>query len=77
MTKINLSSAKKYKKYKIKALDIDNNQVSKFLDSLGFRINEEIELRGTNYKKSSYLIKVMGISYMIDKDVCDRIYIDE
>ena len=72
-----LAEAKINVVYKIKNINIKDKCIYKQLENLGFLKNEKIILLNHNYGKKTYLIKVMGIKYAIDKSVCDGIEIYE
>ena len=63
--------------YKIECLEMKNKNIKTQLEKLGFLKNENIQLLKYNYGKKSYLIKVMGINYAIDKSVCDEIFVKD
>lgn len=67
--------AQKEKDYVIKEILVQNESIKQQLENLGFFKHEKIRLLNYNYGKKSYLIKVMGINYAIDKSVCENIEI--
>lgn len=72
-----LINLQKNKQAKIEKIEIKDNKVKLQLKNLGFEIGEEIKLLNYNYNKTSYLIKVMGVNYAIDKTICENIFVDE
>ncbi len=52
-----------------------NKSVLSQLNKLGFFVGEKIKLLNYNYNKESYLVKIMGINYAIDKSVCEGIFV--
>lgn len=77
MNSARLIDAKKNREYKIKSVENLDLETSQYLTKLGFVAGEAIELKYSNYKKGSYLVKVMGISYMLDKVICENIIIED
>ena len=77
MNIIKLSDIKINKYYKIEEIKINDIKIKKQIENLGFLKNEKIQLLKHNYGKNSYLIKVMGINYAIDKSVCDEIFVKD
>lgn len=72
-----LIDLQKNKQAKIEKIKIKDERVKLQLNNLGFIVGEEIELLNYNYNKTSYLIKVMGVNYAIDKIICENIFVNE
>ena len=47
------------------------------LKNLGFEIGENIQLLKYNYKKLGFMVKVMGVNFVVDKKVAEMIYVYE
>lgn len=62
---------------KIEKIELKDGRVKLQLEKLGFLTGEKIKLLNYNYNKTSYLIKVMGVNYAIDKAICENIFVDE
>lgn len=77
MSETKLISAQKNREYRLKRIDNLNRETLQYLKDLGFIEGEMVELMFSNYKKGSYLVKVMGISYMLDKVICENITVED
>ncbi len=75
MTKIKLSECKTNKTYLVCDLKEENKEIILQLKNLGFSVGEKVELIKSNYRKKSFLVKVMGINYAMDKSICDKILV--
>lgn len=75
MTKIKLSECKTNKTYLVCDLKEENKEIVLQLKNLGFSVGEKVELIKSNYRKKSFLVKVMGINYAMDKSICDKILV--
>ena len=75
MTKIKLSECKTNKTYLVCDLTEENKEIILQLKNLGFSVGEKVELIKSNYRKKSFLVKVMGINYAMDKSICDKILV--
>ena len=75
MTKLSLCDADFDKNYIIIRVCVDDCALKNQLKSLGFCEGEKIRKLTSNYGKSSYLVKVVGINYAIDKKVAEKIMV--
>ncbi len=72
---LKLSECEKKKVYVISVIKVKDDNIKQQLKNLGFVKNEKIVLLNCNYGKSSYLVKVMGINYSLDKSICEDIIV--
>lgn len=63
--------------YKICEIKNTNNFMKIHLKNLGFEIGENIQLLKYNYKKLGFMVKVMGVNFVVDKKVAEMIYVYE
>ena len=63
------------KEYQIKEIINLDNGLKKRLIDLGFKENEKIKVLKNNYFNKSYLVKIVGINYAIDKKICENILV--
>ena len=77
MNKIRLSEADRFKCYYIDEIKVKEEFIKTRLEKFGLLKNQKIELLFYNYGKNSFLIKVMGVKYAIDKCICDEIYVKD
>lgn len=75
MKELRLSECKEGEIYLIKNFFNLNEPLKNQLCALGFLKNERIIVLGKNYGNYSYLVKVMGINYSIDKKICEGILV--
>lgn len=75
MNKIKLSECEINKSYRICEVKEENKTILAQLKNLGFTNNEKVVLLKSNYRKKSFLVKIMGINYAIDKLICDKILV--
>ncbi len=73
MNEICLTDLKKGGGFKIIKIDIKEKDLNAQLKNLGFEVGENIKLLNWNFGKKSYLVKVMGVNYAIDKMIAERI----
>ena len=76
MINTNLCSVKTEEYYVIKSIEVLDVALNKQLKNLGFLVGEKMKVMKTNYGKTSYLVKVMGVNYAIDKKVAERIFVE-
>lgn len=76
MEELCLSDAQKKHKYKLVKINISNEKLKNYYMNLGFRCGEEIEVITSNYGKKSYMIRVMGILYAMDKNLCEKFIVE-
>lgn len=74
---LNLLDAEYNKDYFIEDIKTDDEKIKLRLNDLGFLKNEKIKLLNNNYGKTTFLVKVMGVNYAVDKNVCEEIYIKD
>ena len=60
---------------KIKQVNINDEKIKNQLYNLGFWVGEEIKLLNHNFNKETFLVKVMGINYAVDKKICEGIVV--
>ena len=60
--------------YVIKRIECDYKTKHR-LKCLGFLEKEKVKLLNYNYGNTCCLVKVMGINYAIDKQICERIVV--
>jgi Fe2+ transport system protein FeoA len=77
MKKITLADASLNKKYKIYEIKISDKFIQSHLKNLGFEIGENIQLLKHNYKKFGFMVKVMGVNFVVDKRVAEMIFVYE
>ncbi len=75
MNKKTLADCKCKQEYRIKNIEISDKKLLTALTNLGFKPDENITLLKSNYGKKSYLVNIIGISYAIDKSICEKIFI--
>lgn len=75
MDDILLSEAVCGKEYLIKNINGLKKEIENQLKNFGIMQNEKIELLKYNYLKKSFLVKVSGVNYVIDKSVADLIVV--
>ena len=73
----NLLNVKKNIKYLIYDVLIFDKNLSMELGNFGISKGNYISMIGSNYGKKSYLITVDGGYFAIDKEICEKILIDE
>ena len=62
--------------YKIKKINISNDDVVNLLRNLGIYNNEKVIVLKTNYGNKSMLVNVSGINFALDKKVCEGIIVE-
>lgn len=72
-----LSAGKVERNYKILKINLSDVSLKKQLQNLGFLTGEKIKILNYNYGKKSFLVKVMGVNYAIDKNVCEGIVVED
>lgn len=72
---IKLSKANFDKVYYIDEIQIKDKVVKEKIMSMGIVKNQKASVLNCNYGKTSFLIKVMNVNYVIDKKICDEIYV--
>lgn len=75
MKEICLSECVFHKVYVISNVSMQDCDLKYKLEKLGFLKNEKIEILRTNYSGCSYLVKLMGIHFAIDKKICDKVIV--
>lgn len=76
MSKLKLIDGKRNVQYKIKSLELSNPNTTMLLNNLGINEDETIVLLQSNYGKKSYLVNVSGVSFALDKKVCEGIIVE-
>lgn len=71
-TKI-LSKALPNKYYTIKKINIENKELIKQLNNIGFSVGRKIKYIGSNFGKKTFLVKVMDINFGIDKQISEKV----
>ena len=71
---LKLSNCEKNKEYVIKEIKV-REEIKHRLTCLGFLPKEKIKLLKYNYNNTCYLVKVMGINYMVDKSICEEVVV--
>ena len=74
MSEVCLVDLKKDSEFKISKIDINEKALFMQLKNLGFEVGEVIKLLNWNFGRKSYLVKVMGVNYAIDKLIAERIF---
>lgn len=74
MSEVRLVDLKKDGEFKITKIDIKEKALCVQLKNLGFEVGEVIKLLNWNLGRKSYLVKVMGVNYAIDKLIAERIF---
>jgi Fe2+ transport system protein FeoA len=62
---------------KIKQINIKDEKIKTQLYNLGFWKGEEIKLLKHNFNKDSFLVKVMGVNYAVDRKICEGIIVSD
>lgn len=76
MNVVKLSEAVFNKIYFIKEINLKNQELKQQLKNLGFIEKEKIIILNHNYGKKSFLVKVMGVNYAVEKNICDSIVVE-
>ncbi len=75
MKKINITEAKFNKEYLICDILIREEKLKKHLKNLFIKHGEKIKVLKKSYMGKSYIIKVLGINYATEKEVCEKIIV--
>ena len=67
MKEIKLTECKLKIEYLISKINIETKKIRKHLESLMIKENEKIFILAKNYKCKSFMVKVLGINYAIEK----------
>lgn len=73
MEVLKLSEAKIGKTYKVIKVNILGKELLNQLNNIGLSENQKITLLQTNYRKKSFIVKVMGVNFAIDRKICEKV----
>lgn len=72
---LKLSECELNRYFIITKIILREKEIEHRLKCLGFLEKEKIKILKYNYNKTCYLIKIMGVNYMIDKKICEGIIV--
>lgn len=72
-----LSETKFNTNYVIFKIKIEDKNIKLHLNNLGFEEGQKIQILKSNYFRKTFLVKVMGINYAVDKKIIDNIIVYE
>ena len=61
--------------YLIYDIKIDNLKLKNHLENLFIKNYQKISLKKKSYRSNAFIVKVLGINYALDKEICEKIFI--
>ena len=77
MSKLYLSDAELNKIYRVKTIDEVDEEFQFQLKNIGLKQNEKIKVLHTNFKRKSFIVKIMGVNFAIDRKICEKVEIED
>ena len=70
-----LCDVKKNRAYKVLNILIQDKQVLEKLNNFGLNIGNYVMVVRSNFFKRTYVISINGMRYIIDKSICEKIFV--
>lgn len=77
MKNIPLTNCEINRNYEIKEINLKDNQIVSQLKNYGIEVGGRIKVLLYNYGRKTALIESCGVNYMLGKNICDEIEVDE
>lgn len=72
---LSLDKCKLKKQYLIYDIKISDQNIKRHFENLLITKGEKIEICHKNYGCKAFIVKVLGINYAIEKEICKEIFV--